>query len=240
MRIAGLVGGLGPESTIDYYRRILDTWKALHPGTLPALVIDSLDVNRGIELVQNDHRGLVDYLHASVDRLSRAGCEFAAMAANTPHIVFDELAARSPIPLVSIVEACAEEASSRGLQRVGLLGTGFTMAAGFYPTVFGRRGIDVRVPDAERRAWLHECYLGELLNGVFADDTRDGVLRIIEDLAGRHQIEAVVLAGTELPLLLRSDTAAGLPVLDTTELHVGAIVEALSAPRQQLATEPGG
>jgi aspartate racemase len=227
MTIAGIIGGLGPESTIDYYRRILEVWKARHPASLPGVVIDSLDVNRGIRLVQSDRPGLVDYLSASVDRLYRAGCEFAAMAANTPHIVFDELSSRSPIPLVSIVEATAREARGRGLRRVGLLGTGFTMAADFYPTVFGRYDIEVRVPDTEARAWLHDRYLGQLLDGVFLDETRAGVLRIVSDLAEDHGIEAVVLAGTELPLLLRSQTVSGLPVLDTTELHVRAIVDRL-------------
>jgi aspartate racemase len=227
MSIAGIVGGLGPESTIDYYRRIIELWKGRHPGTSPRIIIDSLDVDLGIRLVQDDHQELVRYLAESVDRLHRAGCDFAAMAANTPHIVFDEVAARSPIPLLSIVEVCAREAEARGFRRVGLLGTGFTMAASFYPTVFGRRGIDVAVPEAEGRSWLHDRYLGELLNGVFLDETRDGVLALVAELAERNGIEAVVLAGTEIPLLVRADTIAGLPVLDTTKLHVQAIVSRL-------------
>lgn len=236
MSIAGIIGGLGPESTIDYYQRIVEVWKTRHPGTLPRLIIDSLDVNRGIQLVQSDRPGLVDYLSESVERLYRAGCEFAAMSANTPHIVFDELATRSPIPLVSIVETTAREARDRGLRRVGLLGTGFTMAAGFYPTVFGRHGLEVHVPDADARTWLHDRYLGQLLDGIFLDETREGVLQIVSDLAERHGIEAVVLAGTELPLLIRSQTVSGLPVLDTTELHVRAIVDRLGEAVQQPTT----
>ena len=235
MSMVGLVGGLGPESTVDYYKRILDVWKARHPDTLPAVMIDSLDVNHGIRLVQNDRPGLVEYLLASVERLHRAGCDFAAMAANTPHIVFDELAERSPLPLLSIVEACADEAEARGARRVALLGTGFTMGAGFYPESFGRRGIEVRVPGAEARSWLHERYLGELLNGVFLDETREGVLQMVTELAADSGIEAVVLAGTELPLLIRSDTIAGLPLLDTTELHVRAIVTRLEQNVQRPA-----
>lgn len=229
MRRVGLVGGLGPESTIDYYRRVLALWQEERPSTAPSLVIDSLDVDRGIELVRHDHPGLVDYLHASVARLARAGCDFAALAANTPHLVFDELQARSPLPLLSIVEACAEEARRLGVRRVGLLGTGFTMEAGFYPRVFGRAGIEVVAPGAEGRAWLHERYLGELLRGVFRDDTREGVRRLIAGLGEQAGIEAVVLAGTELPLLLRAPDAAGLPLLDTTELHVREIVRRLAA-----------
>lgn len=236
MTVAGLVGGLGPESTIDYYRLILDHWKDRHPSSLPRLVIDSLDVNVGIRLVRNDRPGLVRYLLDSIHRLERAGCEFAAMAANTPHIVFDELAAQSPIPLLSIVECCADAIEARGFRRVGLLGTGFTMAAGFYPTALGRRGIDVRIPAEHHRSWLHDRYLGELLNGVFTDETRAGVTRIVEDWAEQGSVDAVVLAGTELPLLIRSETLAGLPLLDTTDIHVRAIVERLGDQVQQAAT----
>jgi len=235
LRTAGLVGGLGPESTVDYYRMILHLWKQRHPSSLPHLVIDSLDVNLGIRLVQGDRPGLVRYLLDSIRRLERAGCDFAAMAANTPHIVFDELAAESPIPLLSIVECCADAVEFRGLRRVGLLGTGFTMGAGFYPTVLGRRGIDVVLPDEQRRAWLHDRYLTELLDGDFTDETRDGVTRIVEDWAERGDVDAVILAGTELPLLIRADSLAGLPLLDTTEIHVQAIVERLEEPVAQAA-----
>lgn len=208
MGMAGLVGGLEPDSTIDYDRLIIETWKARHPSSLPRLVIDILDVNVGIRFVREDRPGLVQYLLDSIRRLERAGCAFAAMAANTPHIVFDEVAAESPIPLFSIVEACADEIEARGFKRVGLLGTGFTMPAGFYPAVLDRRGIDVQVPTEHDRSWLHDRYLGELLNGVFTDETRAGVTRIVERWADQGRVDAVVLAGTELPLLIRSETLA--------------------------------
>jgi aspartate racemase len=225
----GLVGGLGPESTIDYYRRIIELWQKRHPDSLPELTIDSLDVNHGIDLVRHDRAGLISYLHNSVNRLAQAGCQAAAMAANTPHIVFAELAAVSPIPLLSIVETCADQANRLGLQRVGLLGTGFTMEAPFYPQVFARRGVDVRVPDASARAWLHERYLGELLVGRFTAEARHGVRRMIDDLLATDRIDAIVLAGTELPLLLDGEAVPDLPVLDTTEIHVRAIVELIDS-----------
>ncbi|HEX6862533.1 MAG TPA: amino acid racemase, partial [Thermoanaerobaculia bacterium] len=133
MKILGLIGGLGPESTIDYYRRILEAWERVEPGTAPSLVIDSLDVRRGLRLIETDRPELVEYLLDSLRRLAGAGVDFAVMTANTPHIVFDELAARSPVPLLSIVEVCAEEARGRGLKRLALLGTRFTMEAPFYP-----------------------------------------------------------------------------------------------------------
>jgi len=223
----GLVGGLGPESTIDYYRRILEGWQRDRPGTSPSIVIDSLDVQYGLRLVGSDRPGLVQYLLGSLRRLAGAGVDFAAIAANTPHIVFDELAALSPVPLVSIVEVCADEAQRLGLRRLGLLGTGFTMGASFYPDVFRRRGIAVLAPNEQERPWLHERYIGELLVGTFRDETRAGVVAIVERLAVEERIDGVILGGTELPLLLRDSTIAGLPMLDTTALHVAAIVKRL-------------
>src|SRR5258706_10340003 len=101
-----LVGGMGTESTIDYYRRILERWARERPGSAPSIVIDSLDVQIGLRLVEHDRAGLLAYLRSSLERLAGAGVGFAALTANTPHLVFDDLVARSPVPLISIVETC--------------------------------------------------------------------------------------------------------------------------------------
>jgi aspartate racemase len=228
MKTLGIVGGLGPESTIDYYRRILEAWKRNDPSSSPSIIIDSLDVDRALRLVENDRPALVEYLSASLDRLAAAGAEFAAMAANTPHVVFDELAADSPIPIVSIVEACAEEAQRRGLRRLGLLGTRFTMEGRFYPNVFKRRKIAIVSPNDEERTWIHDRYVGQLLKGEFLAETRDGVIRVIRRLRDEEKIDGVILGGTELTLLLSAPVVADLPALDTTALHVAAIVKRLN------------
>src|SRR3954470_6547429 len=116
MASVGLVGGLGPESTIDYYRRILSGWENARPRSAPSIVIDSIDVTYGLSLIENQKPKLVEYLLASLQRLAGAGVSFAAITANTPHIVFDQLAPLSPVPLVSIVETCADEAEARGMR----------------------------------------------------------------------------------------------------------------------------
>lgn len=226
-RRLGLVGGLGPESTIDYYRRILEAWRAHDLNDAPPIVIDSLDVRHALHLVATDRAALVEYLADSVQRLAAAGAEVVAMTANTPHLVFDEIAARAPVPLVSIVETCAIEAARRGLRRVALLGTRFTMEASFYPEVFARHGIDVVVPDEAERAWVHDRYVKELLVGDFRDATRDGLVALVTRLGDDARIDGVVLGGTELPLILPGDEVAGVPTLDTTALHVAAIVRRL-------------
>ena len=151
------------------------------------------------------------------------------MTANTAHIVFDDLAARSPVPLLSIVEVCAEEARRRGLNRLLLLGTRFTMEAPFYPAVCARYGIAVVTPNDADRTWVHERYVGELLKGDFRDETRRGFMALVSRLRGEERIDGVILGGTELPLLLRTPAVADVPALDTTELHVAAIVERLAA-----------
>lgn len=227
MASVGLVGGLGPESTIDYYRRILDAWERVDAASSPAIVIDSLDVQHALHLVEHDRSALTDYLDASIHRLAGAGVDFVAITANTPHIVFDELAARAPVTLLSIVEVCAAEARARGCQRALLLGTRFTMEAPFYPDVCARRGLTVIAPGEADRHWIHERYVGELLKGVFLDETRVALVALIERLRGEQQIDAVILGGTELPLLLQAPSVGGVPALDTTALHVAAIVERL-------------
>jgi aspartate racemase len=227
MATVGIVGGLGPESTIDYYRRLLETWQRDDPSTAPSIVIDSLDVQRALHLVEKDRPALIEYLSASLRRLAGAGVSFAAMTANTAHIVFDELAARSPVPLVSIVEVCAQEAQRRALGRLALLGTRFTMEAPFYPTVFARYGIAVVTPNDTDRAWVHERYVGELLKGEFRDDTRQQVISLVGRLGDEEHIDGVILGGTELPLLLATPLIADVPALDTTALHVAAIVKRL-------------
>jgi aspartate racemase len=226
----GIVGGLGPESTIDYYRRILEGWKRQDPSSSPSIIIDSLDVDRGLRLVEHDRPALIEYLAESLRRLGAASADFAAMAANTPHVVFDDLVARSPIPMVSIVEACAEEAQRRDLRRLGLLGTRFTMEGSFYPTVFARHGMAIVSPNDEERAWIHDRYIGQLLKGDFRNETRDGVTSVVKRLRDEENIDGVILGGTELTLLLSEPVVGGIPALDTTALHVEAIVKRLRAP----------
>jgi aspartate racemase len=229
MATLGIVGGVGPESTIDYYRRILAEWKREDPSSSPSIIIDSLDVDRGLRLVEHDRPALVEYLAASLRRLAAAGADFAAMAANTPHVVFDDLVARSPIPMVSIVEACADEAQRRDLRRLGLLGTRFTMEGSFYPTVFARRGIAIVSPNDKERTWIHARYVGQLLKGDFRKETKDGVTSVVRRLREEENIDGVILGGTELTLLLSEPVVGDIPALDTTALHVDAIVKRLRA-----------
>ena len=229
MKSLGLVGGIGPESTIEYYRFILDGYRArVTDGSAPHLIIDSVDVNRGIAMLDaNDLAGLANYVSASVDRLMRAGAQVGLIAANTPHLVFDEVQQRAAIPMISIVEAVCNHACGLGFKRLGLLGTGFTMRARFYPDMFARAGLELVTPAESEQTFIHEKYIHELLKNNFLPETRTAIIAVIERMRREERIEAVVLAGTELPLLLRGADPEGLPFLDTTMIHVNAAVDAI-------------
>lgn len=229
MRSLGIIGGLGPESTIDYYRSIIARVRARQPDAgYPRIVINSLDVDKGIAMLDAGRlEELADYLSAGVDVLARAGADFGCIAANTPHLVFDEVQRRSAIPLLSIVRATSEYARTVGLKRVGLFGTGFTMRSDFYPKEFDRAGIELVRPTEAEREYIHRKYIGELLQNQFLAETRDEILRIANRMKAEDDVQAIVLAGTELPLLLRNSGAAAIEFLDTTVIHVAAIVDEL-------------
>ena len=225
----GLVGGLGPESTLDYYRRLIYEWRRDEPLSSPSIVIDSLDDKVAMRLVEHDRPALTEYILESLHRLHGAGVRFGAITSNTTHLVFDKVAKRSPIPLVNIVEVCIEEARRLGLKRLGILGTRWLMQARLYPEAAQRHGIEIVVPPERDRDWMHDRYVNELVKGDLRDETRRGVIALAERLRDAKGIDGIILGGTELPLLMRDPTIADLPVLDTTGLHVAAILERLRA-----------
>jgi aspartate racemase len=230
MKILGVIGGIAPGSTIDYYQLLVASYREQRrDGSYPPILINSIDLTKMLALVaENRLRELTEYLAQEVDRLARGGADFGLLASNTPHIVFEELSHVSPIPLLSIVEAAGEAAQELGLKSVGLLGTRFTMQGRFYPDVFSRRGIAVRPPAAADLAYVHEKYMSELLQADFRAETREGFMAVINRLK-EAGAEAVVVAGTELPLLLRGSSDRGVPLLDTTRIHVRrAVAELLS------------
>ena len=223
-----MVGGIGPESTIDYYRLLIAAYRELHPdGSYPAIVINSVDLKTVLDLVSTNQRGsLVELFSGAVEALARAGAEVGFLASNTPHLVFDEIARRSPIPLVSIVESARDRASALGLKRVGLFGTRFTMQANFYADAFAQADMEMIAPQPAEQEYIHEKYMGELVAGILLPETRAGLLAIARLMQTRHGIEALILGGTELPLILRGDNDIGIPFLDTAQIHVQAVIAA--------------
>ena len=226
MKTLGIIGGLGPESTIDYYQRIIALYRERTPGgSYPEFIINSVNLTKGLNFMDaGDLAGMADYLLEAIGKLARAGADFGIISANTPHIVFDEVAPRLPIPLISIVEATRAAAKAQNLKRLALFGTRYTMQASFYPKVFARDGIELLVPDLQDMDYIHDKYMNELVPGKFLADTRAGLLAIVDRMKATSDIDGVILAGTELPLILRDPIHDGIPFLDTTKIHVEAAV----------------
>src|SRR5438034_2201604 len=231
MKLLGIIGGLGPESTIEYYRNIIALYRERQrDGSYPEFIINSVDLKNGLDfMTANNLAGMADYLLEEIGKLARAGANFGLISANTPHIVFDEVASKSPIPLISIVEATCAAAKARKLKRLALFGTRYTMQGTFYPKVFSRERIELFVPDAVDQTYIHDKYLNELVSGKFLPETRAGLLAIVDRMKAKHDIDGVILAGTELPLILRDEVHDGIPLLDTMKIHVEAAVDQMLA-----------
>jgi aspartate racemase len=171
-----------------------------------------------------DDKIIDDFLN-KINALKKAGADFAAITANTPHLFFDRINERSGLPLISIVEATCREAMKQGLKRPGLFGTGITMGATFYQDVFGRQGIEVILPNQEEKAIINNKLFSEIELGIFKDDTCSLLVDIIARMVREQNIDSLILGCTEFPLILSKKEYAGIPMLNTTKIHVEAIVK---------------
>ncbi len=226
MTTLGIVGGIAPESTIEYYRSIVASYRRQkNDGSYPLILINSIDLTRMIGLIgAGEIRAVTEMMIESVQQLARGGADIALFASNTPHLVFDEVAAASPIPMISIVEETCRAAQSLGTKRLGLFGTRFTMQAPFYRNRFLAAQMTVIAPTPDEQAFIHDKYMNELVPGIFRDETRAQLIAIIDAMKQREQIDAVILGGTELPLILKEPSYGGVTVLDTTKIHVESAV----------------
>jgi len=229
MKTVGIVGGLGPESTIEYYRFLVEAYRARQTdGSYPLMIINSVDLKTMVDAILSGQLDrAADYLMAALRKLAHAEVDFAVISANTPHIVFDRVEPRSPIPLLSIVEATRAAAEKRNLKRLALLGTRPTMQGRFYTEVFSRNGITLIAPPEENQAYVHDKYMNELVHGTILPETRARLLEIVGEMKERDSIKGVILGGTELSLILPESEYDGLPFLNTTRIHVDAIVDEL-------------
>jgi len=228
MKTLGMIGGVGPESTIDYYKNIIALYRERQrDGSYPQFVINSIDLKKGIDFINaNNLAAMAEFLLHEIEKLPRAGADFGIIAANTPHIVFDDVAPKSPIPLISIVEATCDYAKERKMKRLALF-----------------EGIDLTVPESKDQDYIHEKYFSELVPGNFLPETRAGLLTIVDGMKakidppspnaspartyGAAGLDGVILAGTELPLILRGESHNGIALLDTGKIHCQAAVDAM-------------
>ena len=227
-----MIGGTGPESTVEYYQRLITGYqRRVAKDHVPPMIINSVNYRKLVDwFTAGELDAVTDFLVSEVGRLERAGADFGLIAANTPHLVFDELQRRVRIPLLSIIEATADAAAAGKVRRPALFGTRFTMQSALFPDAFARRGITIIVPDEEEQKFIHQKYMGELVDGIILDETRTALMDIVETMKQRNNVDALILGGTELSLILREPTAANVPVLDTTQIHVDAAIEWMLRP----------
>jgi aspartate racemase len=228
MKKIGLIGGLGPEATVDYYKEIIRAFSMDNADlNYPEIIVYSVNMSEFIGLMKlKEYNKAASFLLEKLEALKRAGADFAAITANTPHLLFDELEKKSPLQLISIVEATSTEAVNRKLKRPGLFGTGFTMNASFYPEVFNRSNMEVIMPEQAEKEIINQKLFSEIEHGIFKDETRKLLIDIIQKMKDEKQIDSIILGCTEFPLILNEPEYCGIPVLNTTQIHVNKIVEA--------------
>ena len=229
MKKLGIVGGTGPESTVDYYQSIIAEYQKQigDPTDLPELLVYSINMYKIFKLLDaGEYQDLADYLGSAVRSLERAGADFTAIAANTPHIVFDEILQQVNIPMISIVEETYRAADQRGFQKIGLLGTKSTMSKDFFKLPFWNNNKEILVPEEDVQNWVHEKILNELEHGIVKNETKKEFIAIVERMIEEHNIEAVILGCTEFPMIFKSEDLS-IPLLNTVEIHVKKIVKTI-------------
>jgi aspartate racemase len=230
-RRIGILGGLSPESTVTYYRRIVRRYQELFGDHgYPEIIVYSVSFQRFIEwMAEEEWSTITEELIDAIRGLGAAGADFAVIATNTMHIVFDEVRERSPIPLISIIEATAEAIEEEGMDTVGLLGTRFTMEKKFYRRGLASHGIETLIPVKADRDQINKVVFEELSRGSIRSESRDKFLRIIGDLIGRGA-QGIVLGCTEIPLLVNTQHTP-IKLFDTATIHADKALE--SAMKRQ-------
>jgi aspartate racemase len=225
MKRIGILGGLGPESTVDYYKEIMGAFNTRYSElAYPEIVVYSADLNKLMGFVSAENwSALSEWLLAMISSLHLAGAEFAAIASNTPHIVFDEIRPKSPIPLLSIVEETCKKVQEMGLRRIGLMGTKLTMEAQFYKKPFISNGMSIIVPSKQERQVIQHRLFSEIELGIIKDSTREELLLIARRMVEEDSIDSLILGCTELPLIL-TESRYGIPFLNTSAIHCESII----------------
>ena len=218
----GILGGMSPESTVEYYQYITRTYtQRFGDYGYPEIIIYSVSFQPYVDWPNEERWDRVAQgLSQAAQSLEAAGADFILIATNTMHLVLDQVQASVHIPILSLLDVVAEAIQVQGIQTVGLLGTRFTMDKHLYHDALARRGITVLIPDADDREVVNRVIYDELVAGKLRAESRAAYVGIIKKLA-RRGAQGIILGCTEIPLLV-SEADAGLPLFDTTVLHAEA------------------
>lgn len=224
----GILGGMSPESTVEYYQYITRTYtKRYGDYGYPEVIVYSVSFQPYVDWPNQGRWDLVAQgLSEGARHLQAAGADFIVIATNTMHLVLDQVRASVSIPVLNLLDAVGNEARSQGLDVVGLLGTQFTMEKTFYQDALLQMGIRVIVPEQPDRVYVNRVIYEELVAGQIREASRQRFVQVIQRLAERGA-QGVILGCTEIPLLVSEDDV-GVPLLDTTVIHAeAALAEAL-------------
>jgi len=225
----GMIGGIAPASTVDYYHRIISRFQErTGQREYPSILINSINMTHMVDLISNDQLDeLVDYLSEEIYVLEKAGAKVIFMASNTPHLVFEPLAKRVKTKMVSIVDATITYAQAKGFVRLGLFGTISTMEGDFFQDGFEAAGMEIITPMPDERKYIHKIYMEELARGRYLPETKNRLLSIAKRMYNEGQIDSLILGGTELPLILKASDMEDIEMLNTTKIHVERILDAV-------------
>lgn len=227
MKKFGLIGGVGPESTITYYRLIIKRFLEIsESSSYPDFLIKNVNMAQMIDyVVDQDYDKLVTFLINATNDMEKAGIDFGAIASNTPHIVYDKLIDKINLPMISIVEESCKAAQIMNIKKIGLFGTKSTMTNGFYQKTAKRFGLEIIIPTKNQIDYIHDKYMSELIFNDIKVKTKDGLIKIVNDLQNKHAIQGLILGGTELSLILSQKDFENMHLLDSAIIHVNAIVD---------------
>jgi len=230
MKKFGLVGGVGYLATLEYYKEINEGFKTRlenppKSGANPPMVIESINIADAYRLVQQKNwKDFTKLFSDAIHRLHGAGAEFAAIAANTAHIVFDDIQAVSPIPLVGIVDETCRRAKEQGVKKMIIFGTDFTMGSGMYEAKCEHFGIEAISPNEADRKIIHDIIFPNLESGIVIEHEKDLLLSIARKMQKEHSADALVLGCTELPFAIKNGDLETV-LLDTGAIHIDAILD---------------
>ena len=228
MKKVGIVGGLGPASTIDYYRDIIEIYRKVYgDDNYPEIVIDSINMSDIIGgITNNDFDRVATYLLHSISNLEKAGASFVAIASNTPHIVWDRIVNKASIPLISIIDATCNYIVRKNYSKVLIFATKFTMKNGLYSDALSKIGIDWILPKEEDIEILGDIIYPNLENGIVIAEDKVRMIQIAEKYIKKYNADSILLGCTEIPLMIKPNDVS-VPVINTTEIHIERICEVL-------------